>query len=445
MDRIHNGVVRHPDNPHYFLDQVTGKPLVLMGSTHHLPQRAGFRAEEAERQMVDDIARWKSNHGRLWHFTPWGLPGGDLMPWRRVEGHGHANDGRDRFDLDLWDETCWAHIRDVMRVAERHGVYLQIMLFDRCGISRMPSDRKERWYLNPYNPDNHVNDIPGLPAGNSDARAGGAFYDLANVRLMKYQEAYVSRMIEETAAFRSTIFEICNEYCDEEFEPGPSEWEEHWTAFVRKRCTNIVAANNLGSTDPPGTPDRYWANDDLDMVNWHTIRPREAYDRFVRFYDRGKALCHGEQAYGAAENTDRPARASAHDLRMVAWGAFFGGGHLSWDESNASCEHDDDRATMQVMQFVEDTGFDFVRARPAPDLSDRGWCMADAGREYAIYLPDGGDVQVRIPRGSEVEARWYQPETGRYFAAEQTRSEPPGSYRAPAEGDIVLHLSCRRT
>ena len=156
----------------------------------------------------------------------------------------------------------------MMRLAEKYGVYLQVMLFDRCGISRASGYQRNRWYLNPYNPDNHMNDIPDLPSGNTDGRTDKAFYNLSNKKLMHYQEAYVERLINEIAGFRSTIFEICNEYCDEAFNPGPQDWETHWTTFIKARCTNIVAANNLGkSTDPPGTPNRYWSSQNLDIVN----------------------------------------------------------------------------------------------------------------------------------------------------------------------------------
>lgn len=364
------------------------------------------------------------------------------MPWKRVSGHGKANDGFDKFDMNQWDETYWTHVRTVMHLLEKHGAYVQVMLFDRCGMSRAGGDRKNRWYLNPYNPDNHINDIPDLPSGNTDGRTNSAMYDLSNKKLMHYQESYVERLIRELAGFRSTLFETCNEYCDESFEVGPRDWERHWTRFVKARCANIVSANNLGrSTDPPGTPERYWVNDDLDMVNWHTIMPAEAYDRFVRFYDKGKAMCHGEQAYNWLGNTDRPQTTTALDLRMAAWGAFLGGGHLSWDEAAAENETDPDRATRSVMQFIQDTQFDFVHARPRPDLVDRGWCMAREGSECAVYLAEGGQVRLDLSGMDDAAFEWYRPAELDYPARGKAECRRGVEFAAPFEGDAVVHIT----
>ena len=100
MSKITNDVIIHPENPHYFLDQITGKPLLLMGTTAHLPQNLDFDASKAEQSISDDVKQWKNNHGRLWHFTPWALPAGKRMPWKRVRGYGKANDGFDKFDMN---------------------------------------------------------------------------------------------------------------------------------------------------------------------------------------------------------------------------------------------------------------------------------------------------------------------------------------------------------
>jgi len=42
----------------------------------------------------------------------------------------------------------------------------------------------------------------------------------------------------------------------------------------------------------------------------------------------------------------------------------------------------------------------FYRMSPSPSAVDRGFCLADTGRYYLVYLPDGGAVSVSAPAGT---------------------------------------------
>ena len=50
-----------------------------------------------------------------------------------------------------------------------------------------------------------------------------------------------------------------------------------------------------------------------------------------------------------------------------------------------------------VWDFFETTAF--YRMKPSPELVDRGFCLAEAGREYLVYLPEGGTVNVQAVEG----------------------------------------------
>jgi hypothetical protein len=68
---------------------------------------------------------------------------------------------------------------------------------------------------------------------------------------------------------------------------------------------------------------------------------------------------------------------------------------------------------------------EFVRTEPRNDLlSDRSaneaYCLAEPGRQYALYFPDGGEVKLdvsAVPGSLEVRwldinrSRWQEPET----------------------------------
>ena len=75
---------------------------------------------------------------------------------------------------------------------------------------------------------------------------------------------------------------------------------------------------------------------------------------------------------------------------------------------------------------------------PAQDLVDRGFCLAQAGREYLVYLPEGGAVNVAVEKGPYrvvwVNAR----DTGRVREAGSTADGK--QLRAPDGQDWFLRL-----
>jgi hypothetical protein len=57
---------------------------------------------------------------------------------------------------------------------------------------------------------------------------------------------------------------------------------------------------------------------------------------------------------------------------------------------------------------------DFNRLEPDNEFADRGFCLVEPGRQYVVFLPDGGDVRLDLTAtttGSFV-AEWMAIHTG---------------------------------
>jgi hypothetical protein len=54
---------------------------------------------------------------------------------------------------------------------------------------------------------------------------------------------------------------------------------------------------------------------------------------------------------------------------------------------------------------------DLARMAPANDLASTGYCLAELGKAYIVYLPAGNDVSVDLTGASgDLEIEWSQPE-----------------------------------
>jgi hypothetical protein len=88
----------------------------------------------------------------------------------------------------------------------------------------------------------------------------------------------------------------------------------------------------------------------------------------------------------------------------------------------------------KVWDFYE--GIEFYRMSPHQELVDNGYCLADPGREYLVYLEAKGTVSVAVTNGP-FQVQWIN--------AQNTADRRPGPATAsglalasPADGDDWL-------
>jgi hypothetical protein len=81
------------------------------------------------------------------------------------------------------------------------------------------------------------------------------------------------------------------------------------------------------------------------------------------------------------------------------------------------------------------------RRQPAGELASTGYCLAVPGREYLVYLPDGGEatVDLSVAKG-KLAVEWMHPITGKITAGGETEGGTKRSMKAPFGGDAVLYL-----
>ncbi|MGC9328253.1 MAG: putative collagen-binding domain-containing protein, partial [Candidatus Hinthialibacter sp.] len=76
---------------------------------------------------------------------------------------------------------------------------------------------------------------------------------------------------------------------------------------------------------------------------------------------------------------------------------------------------------------------------------DNAIAAASAGKEYVVYLEEGGNVQLDLSDVTgNLAAQWYNPRTGEYTGVEIVIQEgEPNQFTSPAQGsgsDWVLHI-----
>lgn len=88
----------------------------------------------------------------------------------------------------------------------------------------------------------------------------------------------------------------------------------------------------------------------------------------------------------------------------------------------------------RIWNFFETIPFE--RMKPRQDLIDNGYCLAEEGRDYLVYLDKPGTVKIKLDAGNKYTAQWINAQN-----TSETRpasATSPGTYETPAGGDDWL-------
>jgi len=166
----------------------------------------------------------------------------------------------------------------------------------------------------------------------------------------------------------------------------------------------------------------------------------------------GRIIPQTNEEYGYEDHYPAWAAAgsdSADVLRRTAWEIYMAGGYQTagesarrgtnvWPDTGGGWMNGrgDDTQTMfvgygHIVEFF--TGFEWWKANPHDELVDQGgYCLADPGRLYAVYLPHGGKVTVRLDPGS-YRVEWFNANSGQRTPLTENATGP--SWTSPDPPD----------
>ena len=440
-----------PDHPYYFRDGQ--RYVVLVG----VSDRALFTVWKNDKgfswgKYLDDIAGHHLNYVRQDVFswggllTPARYPAqfsDPAWPFART-GPGVAVDGSPKFDLAKFEQSYLEErIKPFLREAAKRGIYVELTLFEgfhsKSFAESLYCDR---------------NNINGLGLTYREVTSDSALH---NPHLMSIQEAYVDKILMETAAFGNVIYEIANE-------TGGRQWVAHFVEYIHRHATHrdrlVSAGEQSTSFDPmTGTNDivvkhrgdgRPYATD-ADIYNHHSA--------LLRFCI-GKPVCHNEYFLFANRSTD-----DADFPRKMMWADFTGGGHSNffdftfWRGTGRTVDEGEPSRSpppkvlqggQYLVDFLVKNEVRFWTMAPRDELAvvrgnDKSYVftLAHPGGEYVCYVLGEGPVTIALrTTGDTLTSRWYDPKYGTFLTPEErVRGKGESLFRSPPfEQDIVLHI-----
>jgi hypothetical protein len=440
----------HPTNPRYFTDGTrlpdgTLKAIYVTGSHTWNSLLDMGRSDPPEafdfNGYLDFLERHGHNFIRLWAWdsSVWDTRanaklGKDFvhnvapLPWARA-GRGTALDGKPGFDLTRFNDAYFDRLRNRVRAAGRRGIYVSVMLFEGWGLMHGNRGRAApagwAWRSHPFNPANNVNQVTIAGAD----EISGKVHQGGNARANALQAAYIRRVVDAVNEFDNVLYEVINE-------GGEKEWDWWVVQTIReyqrgRRRQHLVGITGHGAERLPSML--------ASPADW--ISP-------------GRADGYAEEpaAWGA-----EPRKVSILDTDHI-WGV---GGTAEWVWKSFLRGHNPifmDPYDGHVLGQPSDPRWEPIRTamghtrrlaervnlaamRPANDIASTGYCLAHAGKEYLIYVPDRGKVTVDLSSAAgDMTVEWLDAASGKTVGALRTRGGQHQELEAPFPGAALVHL-----
>lgn len=432
----------HPKNPRYFTDD--GRRAIYLTGSHTWSNLQDMGASDPPAPFdfsayLDFLKRHHHNFIRLWRWEPprWRYPNMKVCfcqphPWMRT-GPGTARDGKPKFNLNRFDEAYFQRLRERVQEAARRDIYVSIMLFEGHSLKWA----EEAWEYHPFHPDNNVN---GINAGHID------YYTLKRSQVLALQEAYVRRVIDTVNDLHNVLYEVCNEAGE-----YSTEWQYHFIRFIKQYEGQKGQQHPVGMTFQWGEPAGTMNNLFRSPADWISPSPDGGYRDDPPANDwrnngNGRKVVLNDTDHLWGEGGDpqwvwKTFTRGHHPLFMdriveIQRGMVVWQGQPGEEIPNAQAIRKAMGVTRQVASQMR-----LAETLPLPELASSRYCLAAVGKQYVVYLPEGGEVVVDLSGAQGLfQVQWVHPVEGNVEPASPVQGGGPRSLKAPFEGDAAAVL-----
>jgi hypothetical protein len=419
-------IALHPENNHYFLFR--GKPVILITSGEHYG--AVLNLDFDYIAYLNTLEKDGLNYTRIFTGAYVEDPGAfDISkntlapangryaaPWARSSSPGYDNGGN-KFDLNTWDKSYFARLKDFVSAAGKRGIVVEVTMFSSLyGWS-------EGWKSSPLNPKNNIN--------RTDTMNFAKVQTLGNGNILSHQEKMVRKIVQELKDFDNVFYEIQNEpWADNPIQvatvskedstrpdwqtkvEGATDsslaWQSYMAAAIRDEektfpFRHLIAQNvtnfvyKLPAVDPA-----------ISIINFHYARPEAVWYN----YDLNRVI--GFDESGFAGNADSTYRRQAWRFIMAGGGLF---NNLDYsftvDKPDGTDKQEAPgggsvqfRKQLSVLKKFMET-LNFIRLKPDTAVVEstgpgKIYALSDRGKEYALYLESlqGSMLTLQLPAGS---------------------------------------------
>ncbi len=350
-----------------------------------------------------------------------------------------------KYDLDRWNDEYWRRFEEFLTLAEQRDIIVQVEVWATFDYYR------ENWAAHPLNPKNNVNytaEETGLLLevhSHPTQRGNNFFWSIPTERnqkvVLKYQQRFVDKVLSHALPHGNVL------YCMDNETSVTPEWGKYWSEYIKAKAKeagvkvhttemwdpwDLAHPMHSATFDHPETysfVDISQNNHQKGQAHWDNAQKQRA-----RIASHPRPL-NNTKIYGA----DTGRFGDDRDGMERFWRNIFGGlasARFHRPDSGLGLG-EKAQANIRSMRMVTDR-MNVFACEPHNDLlsqrqDNEAYCLANAGKEYAVYFTNGGQVDLDVSAMARpvkvqwldiMSCKWREPQT---IAAEKTlKLECPG-------------------
>jgi len=324
-----------------------------------------------------------------------------------------------KYDLDQWNDEYWRRFENLLTWAEQRDIIVQIEVWATFDYYR------ENWAAHPLNPKNNINytaEETGLPleVNSHPTQKGNNFFwsvpaERNQKTVLKYQQRFVDKMLSHALKHGNVL------YCMDNETSVTPEWGKYWSEYIKARAkeagvkvhtTEMWDAWDLSDQMHSATFDHLETYSFVDISQNNHQKGQPHWDNAQKQRARiaaSKRPLNNTKIYGA----DTGRFGNDRDGMERFWRNIFGGlasARFHRPDSGLGL-NEKAQANIRSLRMVTDK-MDVFTCRPHNDLlaerqENEAYCLANPGKEYAVYFTDGGQVGLDVgAMARPVTVRW---------------------------------------
>ncbi len=429
----------YASNPYYW--QYKGDPVLLLGGSR---EDNLFNHPNGLAAHLDTLAACGGNYIRN---TMSSRNPGNPWAFQQLENG--------LYDLNRWDDEFWNRFTNLLDLCVERDIIVQIEIWDPWDYFKTEAPLgygpdNVGWESCPFNPALNINytaEESGLATGidyySSDKPSDHLFFHtvpaLKDVPLIRqYQEKFVEKLLSISLDYPNVLYCMNNEIGE------PPEWGEYWARFIRGVAETTGKAVYLADMRRNSN---FESEEQVKLLH-----DRQHYDFFeISQNTANNGQRHYDQILSIrSQLTDAPKplnnikiyggkigswTTSVEEGARRFWRNIFGGLASSRFHRPGPSKHffgiglsELAQRHIRGMRMLTDAMTVFT-CEPRNDLlsereDNEAYCLADPGRQYAVYFPDGGEVSLNV---SEIDGpltvRWLDISKSAWLEAERVSGE----------------------
>jgi hypothetical protein len=413
-----------PSTQNRYYWQYKGQPVLLLGGSR---EDNLFNHPEGLAEHLDTLVACGGNYIRN---TMSSRNPGNPWAFRRLDNG--------LYDLNQWNDEYWNRLENLLRLCRQREIIVQIEVWDPWDYFKTEAPlgygpENVGWESCPFNPALNVNYTAAQsrlaetidyysarrPSSHLFFHTPPALKDLPLVR--KYQEAFVDKLLSISLAYPNVLYCMNNEIGE------PPEWGQYWARFIRARAekagqrvflTDMRRNSNFQSDEQVKLLHDRKHYDFFEISQNNANNGQQHYDHIlhIRSQVAGSPIpINNVKIYGGEIGRWTT---SVEEGTQRFWRNVFGGCASSRFHRPGPSHHffaiglsELAQTHIRSMRMITDAMNVFL-CEPRNDLLDErspneAYCLAQPGRQYAVYFPDEGQVALDVSaRQAAFEIRW---------------------------------------